>query len=47
MGKRWLLEGVRYGGLSPLIFTDNSIVRCFDQAWLRKVTDIIEGGEGM
>ena len=39
-------EGARCGVLSPLTFTDNSIVRYFDQAWLRKATDIVEGRRG-
>jgi len=46
IGKGWLLKGVRRGGLSRLTFTDSSIVRYFDQAWLRKATDIVEGRRG-
>ena len=46
VGKRWLLKGVRCGVFSPLSFTDNSIFRCFDQAWLRIATDIVEGRRG-
>jgi len=32
--------------LSSLSFTDNSGVRYFDQAWLRKATDIVGGKIG-
>jgi len=46
-GKKRLLKRVRCGVLSPLSFTDNSDVHYFDQVWLRKATDIVEGGEGM
>jgi len=45
MGKRWLLKGVRCGVLSSLSFPDNSGVRYFDQAWLRKAMDIVGGQE--
>ena len=45
MGKGWLLKRMRRGVLSRLTFTDNSIVRCLDQAWLRKATDIVGGEE--
>ena len=44
--RRRLLMGVRCGVLSLLSFTDNSAVRYFDQAWLRKATDIVEGKRG-
>jgi FlaA1/EpsC-like NDP-sugar epimerase len=43
----WLLKGVRGGVSSPLTVTDSRIVRYFDEAWLRKATDIVEGGERM
>ena len=46
MGKRWLLKRVRCGVLSPLSFTDSSDVHYFDQVWLRKATDIVEGRRG-
>jgi hypothetical protein len=46
MGKRWLLNRVRCGVLSPLSFTDSSDVHYFDQVWLRKATDIVEGRRG-
>ena len=46
MGKRWLLNGMRWGVLSSLSFTDNNGVRYFDQAWLRKATDIVDGKRG-
>jgi hypothetical protein len=46
MGKRRLLKGVRCGVLSSLGFTDNSGVRYFDQAWLRKPSDIVGGKRG-
>jgi hypothetical protein len=41
MGKRRLLKGVRCGVSSSPSFTDNSGVCYFDQAWLRKTTDIM------
>jgi hypothetical protein len=40
---RRLLKVMRCGVLSSLSFTDNSRVRQFDQAWLRKASDIVEG----
>jgi len=46
MDKRWLLKEVRCGVLSPLSFTDSSDVDYFDQVWLRKATDIVEGRRG-
>ena len=46
MDKRWLLNGMRRVVLSPLSFTDNSGVRYFDQAWLRKATDIVGSQRG-
>jgi hypothetical protein len=45
-GKRRLLKGMRRGVLSSLSFTDNNGVRYFDQAWLRKATDIVDGKSG-
>jgi len=32
--------------MSGLSFTDNNGVRYYDQAWLRKATDIVEGRRG-
>jgi hypothetical protein len=32
---------VRSGVLSSPNFTDNSVIRYFDQAWLSKATDIV------
>ena len=46
MGKRWLVNGVRRGVLSSLSFPDNNDVRYFNQAWLRKATDIVGGKVG-
>jgi len=46
MGERKLLKGMRPGVLSSLSFTSNNGVRYFDQAWLRKATDIVGGKRG-
>ena len=46
MGKRWLLKGMRCMVLSSLSFTGYDSVRYFDQAWLRKATDIVGGDKG-
>jgi len=42
MGDRRLLNGMKRGVFSSLSFTNNR-VRYFDQAWLRKDTDIVGG----
>jgi len=44
MGERRLLNGMRRVFLSSLSFTDS--VCCFDQAWLRKDTNIVDGKKG-
>jgi len=44
MGKAWLLKEVGRGVISPLSFTDNSIVRYLGQACLGKATDVGEEG---
>ena len=46
MGKGRVLNEMRRGVLSSLSFTDNNGVRYFDQAWLGKVTDVVEGNRG-
>ena len=46
MGKNGLLNVMRRVVTSSLSFTDNSGVRYFNQAWLRKATDIVEGKRG-
>jgi hypothetical protein len=46
MNEGWALGWVGGGGWSSLSFTDNSGVRYFDQAWLRKVGDIVEDNKG-
>ena len=46
MGEGWLLKRARREVLSALTVTDNSIGRCFDEEWLRKATDIAQGGRG-
>jgi hypothetical protein len=46
VAKRWLLNVVRRVITSPLSFPDDSGVRYFDQVWLRKATDIVEGKRG-
>jgi hypothetical protein len=46
MAKRWLLNVVRRVITSPLSFLDDNGVRYFDQVWLRKATDIVEGKRG-
>jgi hypothetical protein len=46
MNEGWALGWVGGGGWSSLSFTDNSGVRYFDQAWLRKVRDIVEDNKG-
>jgi hypothetical protein len=46
MGEKRLLNGMRRVVLSSLSFTDKSDVRCFDQAWLSKATDIVEDKRG-
>jgi hypothetical protein len=46
MGKRRLLNSNRCGVLPPLNFIDNNGVRYFDQAWLGKATDVVEGNRG-
>jgi hypothetical protein len=46
MGERRLLNGMRRVVLSPLSFTDNSSVRYFTQAWLKKATDIVGSERG-
>jgi hypothetical protein len=46
MGERRLLKGMRRVVLSPPSFTDNSDIRYFIQAWLRKPTDIVGGKRG-
>jgi hypothetical protein len=46
MGKRWLLTWMSCGVLSPLSFPDDSEVRYFDQARLRRATDIVGGKIG-
>jgi hypothetical protein len=33
---------MRRGVVSQMSFTDNSGVRYFNQAWLRKATDVVE-----
>ena len=43
MGKRGLLNSIRCGVVSPVRFTDNNGVRYFDQAWLRKATELVGG----
>jgi hypothetical protein len=43
MGESRLLKGMRSGVLSPLSFTDNNDVGYFNQAWLSKATDVVEG----
>jgi len=37
---------MRRGVLSSLSFTDNNNVRYFDQAWLKKDTNIVDGKKG-
>jgi hypothetical protein len=46
MENRWLLKGIRGGVISSITFTDNSIVRYFDQPWLREPAYIVEGKKG-
>ena len=41
MGERGLLKRLVPVVLSSLSFTDGSDVRCLDQAWLSKATDIV------
>ena len=41
MGKRRLVNRDARAVLSALSFTDRKGVRYFDQAWLRKATDIV------
>ena len=43
MGKRWLLSWIKCGVALTLSFTDNNGVRYFDQAWLRKATELVGG----
>jgi hypothetical protein len=45
-GRRFLSRG-RRAVMSAPSFTISDGVRYYDQAWLRKATDIVEGGEGM
>ena len=45
-GESGLLRLDARGVLSVLSFTNSCAVRYFDQAWLRKATDIVEGGRG-
>jgi hypothetical protein len=44
MGKSGLVNMRRRVVISPLSFTDNSGVRYFNRAWLRKATDIVGQG---
>jgi hypothetical protein len=46
MGKRWLLSGMRCGGLSPLNSPDNKGFRHFEQAWLSEAMDVVDGSRG-
>jgi len=46
MGKRQLVKEMRCRVSSRPSFTDNNSVSCFDGAWLRKATDIVEGKSG-
>jgi hypothetical protein len=46
MGKRWLLSWMRCGVVPSISYTDKSGVRYFDQAWLRKAMDIVDGERG-
>jgi hypothetical protein len=45
-GNGLLLNRARWGGLTRLAFIDNSSVRYFNQAWLMKARDIVEGRRG-
>jgi len=44
-GRRFLNRG-RRAVMSAPSFTDGDGVRYYDQAWLRKATDIVEGRRG-
>ena len=46
MGESWFLCWVMGGLLSSLGGTDSDGVRYFDQAWLRRVADILEDERG-
>jgi hypothetical protein len=46
MGNRWLLKGIRGGVISSITFTDNSIVRYFDQPRVRKPAYTVGGKRG-
>ena len=46
MGESWFLCWIRRGALSSLDGTDSDGVRYFDQAWLRRVADILEDERG-
>jgi hypothetical protein len=45
MGKRRLVNRDTHVSLSSLSYTDRKGVRYFDQAWLRKATDIVAAQE--
>ena len=45
MGKRRLVNRDTRVSLSSLSYTDRKGVRYFDQAWLRKATDIVAAQE--